>query len=107
MMDKQISLVYTGDTEQQDADGFPITGDINTEILAEHKSVTRTEFYSAMQSGMKPSIVFEIWNDDFELTRHIVNDKPAYADRVEYDGVTYNIIRTYSTDNTKLELICG
>ena len=107
MFDKVINLIYTGDSEETDADGYPIIGEIKTEVFAQKLSVTRTEFYSAMQSGMRPSIVFKVWNDDYELTKHTQNGKSVYADKVEYDGSKYDIIRTYSKDETYLELVCG
>ncbi len=107
MLDKAINLIYASDTGRKDEYDYPIFEDVKTEVFVEKLSVTRSEFYTAMQSGMKPSIVFKVWYDDFELTRHDVDGKPVYADKVEYDGNTYNILRTYSKDETVLELVCG
>ena len=62
--------------------------------FCEVKSVTRTEFYNASQSGYKPEIVFVL---------------PDYYDYnnehfVKYNDVEYQIIRTYRT-GTEIELI--
>jgi hypothetical protein len=74
---------------------------VDTEVFLNKKSVSGTEFYKAVQSGVTPSITFETRTSDFELTRHIEADtsKPLYATRVKYDGAVYDIIRTYDKPN--------
>jgi SPP1 family predicted phage head-tail adaptor len=98
-------LIYTTSTE--DDDGFS-SGEVETkiEVFVEKKSITRTEFYSAMQAGMKPQIVFSLRLEDWELSKHEVDGKVKYAEKVEYDGNAYDIIRTYEVGQT-IELICG
>lgn len=105
MFNDVIKLIFT--TSGQDEDGFPIVKEEKTEILVNKKSVTRNEFYTAKQSGYNPSIVFEAWEEDFDLSKRIVNDKSIYADKVEYEGCKYDIIRTYVKGNSLIELTCG
>lgn len=99
------NLIYT--TEMQDEEGYPIQAEVKTEVFVNKKSVARTEFYIAMQSGMKPSVIFELRTEDYELTKHVVNSKTLFADKVEYDGGQYDIIRTYAKGESMIELTCG
>jgi len=103
--DNAASLVIGSETI--DKDGFPIITEEKIEIFVNEKSVTRTEFYSAMQSGIKPSVVFEVHTEDFELSRRTIGSKPVYAEKIEYKGFVYDVIRTYSKDNFIIELTCG
>jgi SPP1 family predicted phage head-tail adaptor len=98
-------LIYT--TITQDADGFDIETKTETEVCVNVKSVARTEFYSALQSGYKPTIGFEVHSFDFDLTKHMVGNKALYADKVEYEGAIYEIIRTYVKQNEIMELTCS
>jgi uncharacterized membrane protein YcgQ (UPF0703/DUF1980 family) len=99
------NLLYV--TSTKDVDGFLIETEEKTEVYVNKKSVTRSEFYTAMQAGMKPSIVFELRVEDFEMTLHMENNKPVYAQKIEYDGFVYEIIRTYSKNDSMIELTCG
>lgn len=99
------NLIYIIETE--DDDGYAIQSDVKTEVFVSKKSVTRSEFYTAMQSGMKPSVIFELRIEDYELTKHIENGKALFADKVEYEGAIYDIIRTYSKNESMIELTCG
>lgn len=99
------TLIYI--TETEDDDGYPIMAEEKTEVYVNKKSVTRTEFYTAMQSGFRPTALFEVRESDFEVTRHVVNKKPVYADKLEHEGIIYDIIRTYVKENEIMELTCG
>ena len=94
-------------TETADADGFPVIATVETEVFIDVKSVKRTEYYKAMQSGMELSIVFELRTVDYDLTEHFVAGKHLYADSVEYDSQIYDIIRTYKPNDEIIELICS
>lgn len=105
MFNDVANLIYT--TSKYDGDGFKseIT-EVKAEVFADKKSVKRTEFYAAMQAGVKPEIVFDLRLEDWELTKHDVDGKAKYAEKVEYDSNVYDIIRTYETGQI-IELICG
>lgn len=105
-MFKDIATLYYT-KEVRDQDGFPIKEKIETKVFANKKSVKRTEFYSAMQVGMQPNIVFELRIEDWELTKHTDNNKILFANKVEFEGGIYDIIRTYEKDNSIIELVCG
>ena len=55
------------------------------EVYAEVASVTRSEFYAAAMANIRPTCVFAIADkDDYR------NEKV-----VRYQGITYDVIRTY------------
>lgn len=78
-----------------------------TEIFAGVKSVGRTEYYEALRSGMDLKIIFTVNPDDFKLSDIFVDNKKISASRVVYDGETFLIKRTYVSDMSSMELICG
>lgn len=104
----EVGLGYLIKTQQgKDEDGYDIEVAIETEVFLEKMSVKRSEYYAAMQAGMKPSVMFKLRLPDFELTRSVENGREVYATKVRYDGVVYEILRTYTADNSFVELTCG
>ncbi|MFN2746967.1 phage head closure protein [Bacillus sp. z60-18] len=91
--DHEITLI------QQDFDEDEIGNQIPTEtrttVLCAKKSVTRNEFYNASNSGMKPSLVFIVHGYEYRKEQ-----------KVEFEGIEYNVIRTYETDFEEVELLC-
>ena len=76
-------------------------------VWAEKSSVKRTEFYTSYQSGLNPQIVFNLRLSAYKLSLVIEDSgEKRYASQVTFDGTTYNIIRTYETDDM-VELVCG
>ena len=64
-------------------------------VFANKTSVRQSEFYQAMQTGLRPEIMFEVRSAEYR-------DDP----KLRYDGREYSIIRTYDKGET-MELICG
>lgn len=64
-------------------------------VLCNVKSVGRNEFYNAATAGLRPSIVFVMHGYEYNGEQ-----------QVEFEGVRYNVIRTYSTDFEEIELTC-
>ena len=71
----------------------PIYEDVEVTILCRKKKVTRSEFYQANQAGLKPSLVVEIRNFEYE------NQEFA-----KFEGKQYRILKTYPIDSEILEL---
>ena len=71
----------------------PISEDVEVTLLCHKKRVTRSEFYQANQAGLKPSLVVEIRNFEYE------NQEFA-----EFEGKQYRILKTYPIDSEILEL---
>ena len=104
-MDEKAVLIYT--THGKDADGFPVEQTEEVGVYVREKSATRTEFYEALRSNITVAEVFEIRQEDWNLTRHITaNGKAAYADRIRYDGAVYDIIRAFKNDKSMIEVVC-
>ena len=70
-----------------------ITEEVKTVLLCRKKSITRSEFYQANQAGIRPSLVVDIHNFEYEN-----------QDLAEFDGKRYRIIKTYPVDLETLEL---
>lgn len=63
--------------------------------FAEKKSIKQTEFYQAAANGLKPELVFKIWQIDYQD-----------EDELMYEDKLYRIIRTFESDIDMLELVC-
>lgn len=90
----QIKLIKDNGNTTDDW-GNPIPNIIEWDVFAERMSVRQSEFYQAANQGLKPSIVFEIYTEEFQD-----------AELVKYDGQDYSIVRTYQKTLDRLELIC-
>ena len=64
-------------------------------VLCHRKSVGRTEFYSASTTGLNPEVVFVMYDFEYNGER-----------KVEFEGIKYSVIRTYSTGFKEVELTC-
>lgn len=98
-----LIVVTTG----QDDDGFPIEEEDKIPVFCTEKSVRHTEFYEALRSGMKPRIIFEVRLEDWELSKHQIDGKTYYAEKVEYDGEIYDVIRSYKRNKGFIQITCS
>lgn len=91
-----ITLLKTKD--KLDADGYKIGTEIlsECEVFAEEKSITREEYFKAMQSGVSAVIAFSVDRDDYDG-----------EDALDYNGERYYIYRTYSANIYDIELMCS
>jgi len=64
------------------------------EVLAELRSVTRTEYYNALNAGHQPELVFKLTLDEDYQGERILR----YKDQV------YRVIRTYLTSDGGIEI---
>ena len=65
----------------------------NTEIFCNEKSVKYNEFYQAQAIGMKPEIVLEIKQADYNKEKF-----------VKYEDEEYTVLRFYKTSSENIEL---
>jgi len=91
--DHELTLI--GQTIQEDEIGNQKPVETETTILCRLKSVSRAEFYDAAASGLRPELVFVIHAYEYGGERV-----------VEFEGVRYNVIRTYQVDFEEMELVC-
>jgi len=93
--DHEITLIKeTGNYIENDI-GDLIPETIEKTILCAKKSITRNEFYSAAQAGIKPEIVFVIHGYEYDGEK-----------KLKFEDEEYRVIRTYSTDFEEIELTC-
>lgn len=67
--------------------------EIKKQVFANKKSVRQSEFYQAMNYGLKPELVFEIRANEYNG-----------EEKIEYSNKTYYVIRTYSRNDEMIEL---
>lgn len=96
MKNEQITLLKTKD--KLDADGYKVGIEIleSSEVFAEVKSITREEYFRAMQCGVSAVIAFSVNRDEYDI-----------HDTVCYNGEHYNVYRAYSNNVYDMELMCS
>lgn len=104
-MERDAKLIII--TNGKDADGFVTERKKEIPVFVNEKSATRTEFYEALRSNIKIRTVFEMRQEDWELSAHIVDGKKEYASQIEYDGAVCDIVRTFKNDKSMIEIICS
>lgn len=92
MYNEVIYLVRESD--QTDEYGDTVVTSEKTMVFAQKMSIGMKEFYQAHENGLKPELKFKIADYlDYD------NQK-----RIEYENVTYKVLRTYQTDKNELEI---
>ena len=89
-----LSLITYTTTEN--AIGDIIETPVLTQVFCNKKSVRQSEFYQAMANGLRPEAMFEIRLIDY-----------SNQDKLSFEGVTYEILRTYDRDGEMIELVCN
>lgn len=87
-----IKLITT--TFTTDSIGNQVATEKEKEVFANMFSVSASEYYNAALTGLRPSLMFEIYS--FEYNGET---------RLKYEGKTYNIIRV-TTAGEKTRLTC-
>jgi hypothetical protein len=101
MFDYELTLINL--TYQENDMGDSVGGEPEpTTILCGLKSVTRSEYYAAAKSGLKPEMVFVVNRYDY-----------SKQSEVEFEGNRYKVIREYRSgksngleDFETIELVC-
>lgn len=88
-----IKIVYTKDDIGNSIETIETIK--KRKIFVEKKSIRQSEFYQAASTGLKPEITFVLWSQEYKG-----------ESKVEYDGKTYSIIRTYEKTDGTTELSC-
>ena len=64
------------------------------EVMAEIRSVTRSEYYNALNAGVQPEIVFKLALDADYQDEHFLR----------FRGKKYRVVRTYLTNDGGIEI---
>lgn len=87
----KIKLISLAET--QDDIGQIVTSESEASLIAEVRSVSRSEFMEGRQDGLTPSFVFYV-------------SRFAYGGQrvIEYGGERYSVYRTFEADDNIVEL---
>ncbi len=91
--DHELTLITQIMIEDEIGNQVPV--ETKKDILCGLKSIGRNEFYNAAATGLKPEITFIIHAYEYSGQK-----------KVEFEGVPYNVIRTYESSFEELELTC-
>lgn len=92
-MEQYLKLIQL--TQTPNEYGQPIPTETITQVIATSNSVTRAEFYQAINK-FTPTIIFEIRGYEYNGERMVETE----------DGRRFTVIRTYQIDFETLELTC-
>ena len=67
----------------------------SVQVSAALSSVTRAEFYTAAQAGMKADLTFTVYDFEYDNQQEI-----------EYNQEVYLVVRTFQKQLDKRELVC-
>ncbi len=95
MLYKDIVDLITVTSGENDM-GDPIETEALKQVFANKKSIRQSEFYQAAQTGLKPELMFEVRYSDYNKEQ-----------KLKYNDITYQIIRTYTKNDEMIELICS
>lgn len=82
--------------EQTTLDAYlnPVKAFTEREVYVKPRSVYASDFYQAAQAGLRPSVVLEMFGEDYEG-----------EDVIVFNGTEYTVIRTYwRPDRDAIEL---
>lgn len=91
MILREITLIK--EVETLDALNQPTTSETRTNLIAELRSTSRSEFFQGRQAGITPERVFILSAFDYSGEKI-----------VEFEGERYAIYRTYEEDDDRIEL---
>lgn len=91
--DQVVTLIK--ETHALDSIGRQIPSEVKTTVFCKTRSIRSSEFYEAGQDGYKPEI--EIIVHPYEYDNQ---------ELVEFEGIKYQVIRTYKASLEEIELTC-
>lgn len=94
MLFKDIAYLQTR-TKTVDDEGISTEVYVDREVFVNVGKVRQSEFYQAAATGLKPTLMLEVFQYDY-------NEE----DRLKFNDVVYKVIRTYPIKNEKLEIVC-
>lgn len=94
-MTYDFELTLISQTFEEDGIGNQVPVETETTVLCDRKSVGRSEFYNAAAAGLRPELVLVVHAYEYQGERVI-----------KFEGVRYNIIRTYAIGIEEIELTC-
>lgn len=87
----EISLITK--TYTKDSLGQLVPTETTTDVMCNVTSVSAAEWARAGQEGLKASLVFDVWEYEYDGQEELT-----------YNGETYSVYRTYINNDGKVEL---
>ena len=105
-MDRSNVLVLHKQTYTQDAIGQFTPAVSTSQVFCNIRSVSRSEWASAGQMGLKPELVATMfaWDYHGEEIAELATPMAAVDDGSPVSGTLYGVYRTYLLDNEQIEL---
>lgn len=94
--DHELILIKPGGRTKDVIGNEIVIDPVEIPVLCDLRSVGRNEFYSAATAGIAPQMVFVMHPYEYSGEQQVV-----------FEGVRYQVIRTYSEHDEEIELICG
>lgn len=76
--------------------GDNIANETKRIVFVNRKSIRQSEYYQALSTGLKPEVMLEVRNIDYEDEKLL-----------EFNDRRYKVIRTFDKNGEITELICG
>ena len=92
-MDRSTVLFLINETFTQDEIGQQIPIQTSTEVFAQVESVSGTEWHNAGRNDIRPAYKFTMFVYDYNNEKIVI-----------YDGIRYEVYRTYIKKNDYIEL---
>lgn len=92
-MDRSNIINLIKETHTRDAIGQYVPAETSRQVFCDVRSITRDEWFNAGREGLKPSLMFILFEPDYQGEKI-----------VEFDGKRYGVYRTYRGRNERMEL---
>ena len=93
-MHEEIILIGKASAEINEI-GDPVRESNKKIVYGEEKQIYSKDFFQAAASNMRLEICLVIWKYDYKGQKFL-----------EYNNLKYKIVKTYTTDDNKIELTC-
>lgn len=94
-MDRFATIKLVNNEVSFDEIGRPKNESTAREVFAEVNSISAAEFFRAGETGLKPEIMFSMWECDYMNEETVI-----------YKGCSYSIYRRYVNNSGRIELYC-
>lgn len=87
--------ILAGETKTVTENGYKEINETRRTVFVNRKSAVRSEFYAAKQAGDKIALVLDVRGADYRGET-----------RVEFGGLSYEVVRAYTKSGEIIELNC-
>lgn len=92
--DTFIELITRTPSGEPDENGYTVYTESRRRVSAQWDGIKRSEFYQAAAAGLKPELIFRIYERCYGGERYL-----------EHKGVRYRVLRTYPLTGERIEIV--